>query len=354
MLTIDTLIRMLFEKNASDLHITAEAEPALRIDGEIVKTDLEKLKPEICNNIVYSVLTDEQREKLEQENELTISFGIEKIGRVRMNVFKQRGVIAANLRRIPGEIMNFDELGLPPIVVDIVQLPKGLVLVTGPTGSGKSATLAAMVDWINHNKTVHVLTLEEPVEYIFPHQKAIVNQREIGTDTKDSAIGLDRALRSDPDVVLISELTNRETIQAALNLAETGHLVFASMQSTDSVQAIYKMIDAFEPHQQFRARMQLSIVLQAVLAQQLLPRGYSSGRAMACEILIPTSAVRSLIREDKENQITSVMQTGGEYGMQTMNQALFDLYQKQLVTYNEIFSRTTDPRDLQQLVKGTM
>ncbi len=354
MITIDTLIRMLFEKNASDLHITADAEPALRIDGEIVKTDLEKLKPEVCNSLVHRVLTDDQREKLEHDNELTISFEIEKIGRVRMNIFKQRGTIAANLRRIPGESMSFDELGLPPIIVDIVQLPKGFVLVTGPTGSGKSATLAAMVDWINHNKTVHVLTVEEPVEYIFHHQKSIVNQREVGTDTRESIIGLNHAMRSDPDVVLISELTTRETIQAALNLAETGHLVFASMQSTDSVQAIYKLIDAFEPHQQIRARMQLSIVLQAVLAQQLLPRGYSSGRVLACEILVPTSAVRKLIREEKEHQITSVMQTGSEYGMQTMNQALFDLYQKQLVTYNEIFSRTTDPRDLQQLVKGTM
>jgi len=354
MLTIDTLIRLLFEKNASDLHITADAAPALRIDGEIVTTDLEKLRPEICASLVYSVLTDEQKEKLEQENELTLSFGIEKIGRVRMNIFKQRGVVAANLRRIPEKIMSFDELGLPPIVVDIVQLPKGLVLVTGPTGSGKSATLAAMIDWINHNKTVHVLTIEEPIEYIYTHQKSIVNQREVGTDTREYTIALKQALRSDPDVVLVSELNDRQTIQAALNLAGTGHLVCAAMQSTDSVQAIYQLIDAFEPYQQFHVRMQLSIVLQAVIAQQLLPRGYSSGRALACEILIPTSAVRNLIREEKEHQIYSVMQTGSEYGMQTMNQALFELYQKQLVTYNEIFSRTTDPRDLQQLVKGTM
>ncbi|MBN1595931.1 PilT/PilU family type 4a pilus ATPase [candidate division FCPU426 bacterium] len=353
MLTIDTLVRMLFEKNASDLHLTAGAEPALRIDGEIVPAELDKLKPELCGNLIYSVLTDEQRDKLQQDNELTISFGIEKIGRVRMNIFKQRGQLAANLRRIPNDIISIEELGLPAIVVDIVQLPKGLVLVTGPSGSGKSSTLAAMLNWINHNKAVHILTIEEPIEFLYGHHKAIVNQREVGSDTRDITVALKRALRSDPDVVLIGELQERTTIQEALNLAETGHLVFASMQTTDSVQAIYKLLDAFEQHQQFRVRMQLSIVLQAILAQQLLPRGYSSGRALACEVLIPTSAVRNLIREEKEHQIYPVMQTGSEYGMQTMNQALFELYQKQLVTYNEIFSRTTDPRDLQQLIKGT-
>ncbi|MCD4813071.1 PilT/PilU family type 4a pilus ATPase [bacterium] len=354
MITIEMLIRLLFEKKASDLHITSNAAPTLRIDGEIVSSELERLKPELCATLIYQVLTDEQREKLGRENEITISFGIGNIGRVRMNVFKQQGNIAANLRRIPDEITNFEELGLPPIVTDIVQLPKGLVLVTGPTGSGKSTTLAAMINWINQNKAVHVLTIEEPIEYIFNHEKSIVNQREIGTDSENFGSALKNALCSDPDVVLLSEFKTPQTIAAALTLAETGHLVIAAMESTDSVQAIYRIVSTFDPHEQFRVRVQLSTVLQAIMAQQLLPRGYSSGRAMACEILIPTSAVRNLIREEKEQQISAVMQTGSEYGMQTMNQALFDLYQKQLVTYNEIFSRTTDPRDLQQLVKGTM
>jgi twitching motility protein PilT len=227
------------------------------------------------------------------------------------------------------------------------------VLVTGPTGSGKSTTLSAMVDWINKNKSVHIVTIEDPIEYIFKNQKAIINQREVGTDVKDFTMALRQILRNDPDIVLIGELRDQETVQAAFSIAETGHLVFGTLEATDSVQAIYRLVDVFPPHLQFRARMQLSIALQAILAQQLLPRGYSSGRILASELLVPTSSVRNLIREEKEHQIYPLMQTGSEYGMQTMNQALFELYQKQLVTYNEIFSRTTDPRDLQQLVKGT-
>lgn len=352
--SIDYLVKMMFEKQASDLHITGYAAPALRIDGEIVPTELEPLRPERCLALAYSVLTDEQKERFEEEDELNLSFGIEKVGRVRMSIFKQRGTISATLRSVPNEIASFEELGLPLVISDIVQLPKGLVLVTGPTGAGKSRTITAMVDWINKNKSVHIMTLEDPIEYLHQNHKSIVNQREIGTDTKGGLGTLRQIMRCDPDVILMSELHDMETLQAALTLAETGHLVFASMNTTDSVQAIYRIIDTFPTHQQFRTRMQLSIALQTVLAQQLLPRGYSSGRVLACEILIPTSQVRSLIREGKEHQIYDLMQTGSEYGMQTMNQALFELYQKQLVTYNEIFSRTSDPRDLQQLVKGTM
>lgn len=352
--SIDYLVKMMFEKQASDLHITTDAAPMLRIDGEIVPTDLEPLRSERCLALVYSVLTDEQKQKFEREDELNFSFGLGKVGRVRMSIFKQRGSVSATLRTVPDEVFSFESLGLPPIVSDIVQLPKGLILVTGPTGSGKSATITSMVDWINKNKSVHIMTLEDPIEYIHQNQKSIVNQREIGTDTKGGIQTLRQVMRCDPDVVMMSELHDMETIQAALTLAETGHLVFAAMNTTDSVQAIYRIIDAFPPHQQFRTRMQLSIALQTILAQQLLPKGYSSGRVLACEILIPTSAVRTNIREGKEYQIYQLMQTGSEYGMQTMNQSLFDLYQKQLVTYNEIFARTTDPKDMQQLVKGTM
>lgn len=353
MVTIDSLCRLMFEKKASDLHLTTDAPPLLRIDGELVPSELEKLKPETCLSLVQTVLNDDQKDQLARNQEITISFELEKIGRVRLNVFRQRGAYAANFRSIPSEIPSFEDLGLPAVLGDIVQLPKGLVLVTGPTGSGKSTTLTAMVDWINRNKSVHIVTIEDPIEYLFKNQKAIINQREIGSDAASCGQALRRILRSDPDIVLIADLKDLEAVQAALNIAETGHLVFGAMESTDSVQAIYRLLDLYPPHQQFRARMQLSIALQAILAQQLLPRGYSSGRILASELLIPTSAVRTLIREEKEHQIYPLMQTGSEYGMQTMNQALFELYQKQLVTYNEIFSRTTDPRDLQQLVKGT-
>jgi twitching motility protein PilT len=354
MLTMDALIRLMFEKKASDLHLSPDSPPALRIDGEIVPTELEVLQPTACAALVFSVLTDEQRARFERDSELKVSFGLENIGRVRMQVIKQRGLVVASLRGIPLQLPTFEELGLPPILADIVQLPKGLVIVAGPTASGKSTTLAAMVEWINQNKSVHILTLEDPIEYQHAKGKAIVHQREIGSDTPSNTAALKSVLYSDPDVILLGEMHDAETLQAALRLAETGHLVFGALPVTDSVQAITQLVDAFEPHQQYRVRMQLSIVLQAVLIQQLLPRGYASGRVLACEILIPTSAVRSLIREEKENQVYALMQTGGEYGMQTMNQALYELYQKQLVTYNEIFSRTTDPRDLQQLVKGTM
>ncbi len=353
MVTMDSLLRLMFEKNASELHLTPGMPPMLRVDGEIVATDLEKLKPEACQTLITSVLTDEQKEQFGKEQALTISFGIEKIGRVRMSVFRQRGQMAANLHGIPNQIQSFEELNLPAILGDIVQLPKGLVLVCGPTGSGKSTTLAAMLNWINEHKSVHILTIEDPLEVLHPHRKSIVNQCEVRTDAKTLSAALHQVLHQDPDVVMLGDMQDPELIQAGLTIAETGHLVLATINGTDSVQVIRHLIDVFPPHQQFRIRTQLSYTLQAILVQQLLPRGYSSGRVVACEVLIPTAAVRNLIREEQEHQIYAMMQTGSEYGMQTMNQALFDLYQKQLVTYNEIFSRTTDPKDLQNLVKGT-
>ncbi len=353
MIALRDLVGMMFEKQASDLYLTVGAPPVLRIDGEIVITESEKLTAQTCESLIHSVLTDCQKEFLKREKELMVSFGIKKIGRLRMNVFMQQGTAAASLRSIPDHIPGFEELGLPPLLKDIVQLPKGLVLITGPTASGKSTTLAAIVDCINRSRKAQIMVLENPCEYLHTNQQSIVNQREIGTDTQSYAGALKYILRGHPDVIVISELEDVETMHAALTIAETGHLVFGSLNTTDSIQAIYRMIDRFPPHQQFRIRTQISISLQAVLTQQLLPRGYSSGRILACEVLIPTSAVRNLIREEKEDQIYALMQTGSEYGMQTMNQALFELYQKQLVTYNEIFSRTTDPRDLQGLVKGT-
>ncbi|HDQ26539.1 MAG TPA: type IV pilus twitching motility protein PilT [bacterium] len=353
MINIDTLLRVMFEKKASDLHITVGVPPMLRVDGEMITTEFEKLRPDDCQHIIYSILTDEQKERFERENELDISFGVEGIGRVRMNVFKQRGAVAAALRNIPMHINSFEELGLPAVVNDIVKIPKGMVLITGPTGSGKSTTLAAMIDWINSHEAGHILTIEDPIEYIHTHKHSIVNQREVGTDTGTFASALKYVLRQDPDVILVGEMRDLETIQAALTIAETGHLVFGTLHTPDAVQAINRIIDVFPSHQQQQVRAQISFVLQAVLSQQLLPKAFSSGRVMAMEILMVNAAVRNLVREEKVHQIYSIMQTGTEYGMKTMNQSLVDLYQKQLVTYNEIFARTTEPKDLQRMLQGS-
>jgi twitching motility protein PilT len=281
-----------------------------------------------------------------------ISFGVEGVGRVRMNVFKQRGAVAAALRTIPSHILTFEELGLPAVVNDIVKMPKGLVLVCGPTGSGKSTTLASMIDWINSHEAAHIITIEDPIEYIHNHKMSIVNQREVGTDTKTFVNALKYVLREDPDVILIGEMRDLDTISAALTIAETGHLVFATLHTPDAVQAVNRIIDVFPPGQQQQVRAQLSFVLQAVMCQQLMPKAYTSGRCLAVEILVVTPAIRNLVREEKVHQIYSQIQTGQEFGMQTMNTALFELYQKQIVTHAEVFSRTTDAKDLQRMIKG--
>ena len=258
------------------------------------------------------------------------------------------------MRNIPSKIRTFDDLKLPPIIKDLVKLPKGLVLVTGPTGSGKSTTLAAMLDWINSNHQSHIITIEDPIEYVHAHKACIVNQREVGTDTHSFATALKYALRQDPDVILVGEMRDLETINAALTIAETGHLVFATLHTVDAIQTINRIIDVFPAGQQQQIRAQISFVLNGVISQQLLPVAHSSGRVVALEVLIPTPAVRNLIREEKIHQIYSAMQTGTESGMQTMNQALYELYKKQLVSYDEIFSRTMDPKELLRLVKGTV
>ncbi|MGD0566433.1 MAG: type IV pilus twitching motility protein PilT [Candidatus Goldiibacteriota bacterium] len=351
MINIDTLLRVMFDKGASDLHMTVGVPPMLRIDGEMVASEFEKMRPDDCRNVIYSILTDEQKERFERENELDISFGVEGIGRVRMNVFKQRGAVAASLRNIPMHIMTFDELGLPQVVNEIVKIPKGLILVTGPTGSGKSTTLASMVDWINSHEAGHIITIEDPIEFIHTHKNCIVNQREVGTDTATFATALKYVLRQDPDVILVGEMRDLETISAALTIAETGHLVFGTLHTPDAVQAINRIIDVFPAHQQQQVRAQISFVLQAVVSQQLLPKAFSTGRVVACEVLLSNPAVKNLIREEKVHQIYSTMQTGTEYGMRTMNQSLAELYQKQQVSYNEIFARTTDPKDLQRIIQ---
>jgi twitching motility protein PilT len=339
------------EKKASDLHLTAGVPPILRIDGKLMSTNYSKLTSEMCQKLIYSVLTDKQKEKFEDTNELDLSFGIKDIGRIRMNVFRQRGSVAAALRAIPTTPPSFEVLGLPKIVYQIVNLPKGLVLVTGPTGAGKTTTLASIINYINENRNAHIITIEDPIEYVFHHKNCIINQREVGTDTESFATALKYILREDPDIILIGEMRDLETISAALSIAETGHLVFATLHTTDAVSTVNRIVDVFPPHQQQQVRVQLSFVLQAVLSQQLLLHASGKGRVLACEVLVATPAVRNLIREGKPEQIYTHLQTGAKYGMQTMNQSLFELYQRRLITYDEAISSSTDPEELKKLIQ---
>jgi len=337
----------MIEKGASDLHITTGSPPQLRIDGKLVPLDHPPLSPAETKAMCYSVLTDAQKHKFEENNELDLSFGIKGLSRFRANIFMQRGAVAGAFRTIPFKIMSFHELGLPDIVNDLVKKPRGLILVTGPTGSGKSTTLAAMVDKINSERHDHIVTIEDPIEYLHPHKKSIVNQREIAADTASFESALKYVLRQDPDVVLIGEMRDLETIRAALTISETGHLTLATLHTNSCAQSINRIIDVFPPHQQEQVRVQLSFVLEGIISQQLLPRANGRGRVLAVEILIPNPAIRNLIREDKIHQIYGIMQTGqARSGMQTMNQSLYDLYQRRLITYDDAIGRSTAPEEL--------
>ena len=351
MITMSDLFVLMHEKNASDLHLTAGAPPVLRIDGELVPTNYERLTGDISQNLVFSLMSDAQRQRFEAVNELDFAFGIKGMGRLRMNVYRQRGLVGAAIRSIPSRYKTFEELNLPPIVYDLMKQKKGLILVTGPTGSGKSTTLASMIDYLNEHFSYHIVTVEDPIEYVHSHKKSIVNQREVGADTETFTAALRHVLRQDPNVILIGEMRDLETIQAALNIAETGHLVFATLHTSDAAQTVNRIIDVFPPHQQEQIRVQLSFVAQAVLAQQLVQHASGTGRALACEVLIVTSAVRNLIREQKVEQMVTAMQTGGKYGMVTMNQGLADLYLKQKITYQEAVNRSTDPEDLKKYLQ---
>jgi twitching motility protein PilT len=345
------LLKLMVDSGASDLHITLGAPPTLRVDGLVVPTAFPKLSAEICQRLIYSLLTDTQKQKFESSNELDMSFGIKDIGRVRMNVYRQRGAIGAALRSIPQHIAGLDELGLPPISYDVLKTPKGLILVTGPTGSGKSTTLAAMIDHINANQQVHIITVEDPIEFVHYHKKGIINQREIGSDTASFPQALKYVVRQDPDIILIGELRDMETVQAAINIAETGHLVFATLHTTDAPQSINRMIDVFPPHQQNQVRSQLSFVLQSIFCQQLMAKMSGKGRVLASEVLIVTPAVRNLIRDGKTEQILISMQTGAKYGMQTMNMALHDLYVRHQISFQEALSASTDADDLKRIMQ---
>lgn len=349
MLNMSDLLTLMNEKKASDLHLTPGIAPVLRIDGEVIPTQLEKLVPDVCQRLIYSLLSDSQREKFESTNELDLSFGIKGIGRVRMNVFRQRGSVAAALRSIPSRIFTFEELGLPPVVYNFMEIPKGLILVTGQTGSGKTTTLASMIDYLNEHRRGHIVTIEDPIEYIHQHKNCIINQREVGTDTSTFASALKYILRQDPDIILVGELRDLETIQAALTVAETGHLVFATLHTNDAAQSINRVIDVFPSHQQSQVRAQLSFVLQGVLSQMLLAHASGKGRVLGVEVLVANTAIRNLIRDQKVEQIATVMQSGGKYGMQTMNSSLVDLYNKRQISYQEAITHSLDQDDFKRL-----
>lgn len=344
------LLKAMIEKGASDMHITTGSPPQLRIDGKLVPLKLPPLNPAETKELCYSVLTDAQKRRFEEENELDLSFGIKGLSRFRANIFMQRGAVSGAFRVIPFKIMTFQELGLPPVVVDLTHKPRGLILVTGPTGSGKTTTLASVIDRINTERHEHIVTIEDPIEYLHPHKNCIVNQREVGSDTASFKKALKYILRQDPDVVLIGEMRDLETIEAALTIAETGHLAFATLHTNSCVQTINRIIDVFPPYQQPQVRAQLSFVLEGVLSQQLLPK-IGGGRVLALEIMVPNAAIRNLIREDKVHQIYSLMQVGQtKYGMQTMNQSLAMLYLKKQITLEEAVGRSSDPEELRNII----
>jgi twitching motility protein PilT len=347
------LLKTMIEKGASDMHITTGSPPLLRIDGSIVPLKLTPLGPVETKQLCFSVLTEEQRAHFEKENELDLSFGVKGLSRFRANIFTQRGAVAGAFRTIPFKILTFDELGLPAVISEFANKPSGLILVTGPTGSGKSTTLAAIIDRINSEQRLHIITVEDPIEYLHPHKLSIVNQREVGTDTEGFKTALKYVLRQDPDVVLVGEMRDLETIEAALTISETGHLVFATLHTNSAVSTINRIIDVFPPHQQPQVRSKLSFVLQGVVSQQLLPRFNAPGRVMALEIMIPNPAIRNLIREDKVHQIYSQMQVGQDkYAMQTLNQSLFSLYQRKLISLEEAMGRAIEVDEFRMMVEG--
>lgn len=353
MITIDTLLQAMIKYNASDLHISAASPPILRIDGKLKNLDLEPLDASSTKKIVYSMLTESQISRFEKELELDFSFTLKETSRFRVNVYKHRGTIGACLRAIPVQIRNFEELSLPVAVCKrVCELPQGLVLMTGATGSGKTTTIAAMIEHINQTQATHIITVEDPVEYVFKSKKSLITQREVAQDTHEFATALKHTLRQDPDVVVIGEIRDLETMQTALTIAETGHLTFATLHTNDSAQTITRIIDSFPPHQQNQVRMQLSMTLEAVLSQQLIPRSVGSGRVLAMEILLANSAVRSLIRENKIHQIYSVIQTSSNIGMKTMNRSIFELYKSGVLSYNDALANSYDPEELKLMIKS--
>lgn len=354
MANLHQLLKIMVEKGSSDLHLTVNSAPQLRIDGRLYPLRMPPLSSTETRQLCYSVLTDAQKKSFEAINELDFSFGVKGLARFRGNLFMQRGAVSGVFRQIPLEIMTFEQLGLPPVLAELSNRTSGLILVTGPTGSGKSTTLAAMIDRINSTRHMHILTIEDPIEYIHLHKNCIVNQRELGSDTVSIKDALRYVLRQDPDVVLVGEMRDLETIEAALTIAETGHLCMATLHTNGAVQTINRILDVFPPHQQEQIRAQLSFTLEGIVSQQLLPKASGSGRVMSMEILVPTAAIRNLVREDKLHQVYSQMQMGqGRSGMQTMNQSLYELYSRRLVTLDEVETRSPDLAELRGMISGT-
>jgi len=353
MLNLHQLLKILVESNGSDLHITTNTPPQIRVDGKMTPLDFPPMNQVETKQLCYSVLTDAQKHKFEEENELDLSFGVKGLSRFRGNIFIQRGAVAGVFRVIPYKILTFEELNLPPVVSELAAKPRGLILVTGPTGSGKSTTLASIIDYINLNRHEHIVTIEDPIEYLHPHKGCLVNQREVGADTKSFKNALKYILRQDPDVVLVGELRDLETIEAALTLSETGHLCLATLHTNSCAQTINRIVDVFPPYQQTQIRAQLSFVLEGIMSQTLMPKLNSKGRIMALEIMVPNPAIRNLIREDKVHQIYSQMQVGQDkFGMQTMNQSLYALFSKRLISLEEALGRTSDPDELKQMISN--
>lgn len=349
--TLHQLLKILVEQGGTDLHITTNSPPQVRIDGKLVPLQMPPISAPESKHLAYSVMTDNQKHRFEEDLELDFSFGVRGLARFRANVFQQRGAVAAAFRTIPWEIKTFKDLNLPQVVSDLCDKPRGLILVTGPTGSGKSTTLAAMLDKVNSERHEHIVTIEDPVEYLHSHKKCVVNQRELHADTHSFAAALRSALRQDPDIVLIGEMRDLETIESALRIAETGHLTFATLHTNSAAQTINRIIDVFPPHQQAQIRAQLSFVIEGILCQALLPRVNSKGRALTMEILVPNAAVRNLIREDKIHQIYSMMQTGqAQHGMQTFNQSLATLYFRKQISLQTAVSRSSKPEELQEMI----
>ena len=351
-LTLPDLLRKMTDLGGSDLHLTTNSPPQVRVHGHLQKLEgFEVFTPAQTKKLAYSVLTDAQKHRFEENLELDFSFGLKGMSRFRANLFNQKGAVGAVFRAIPYEILSFNQLGLPPIVSDMCNKPRGLILVTGPTGSGKSTTLAAMIDKINIDRKEHILTIEDPIEFLHNHKNCVVNQREVASDTHGFADALRTALRQDPDVVLVGELRDLETIEMALRIAETGHLTFATLHTNSASSTINRIIDVFPAGQQSQIRTQLSLVLEGVLCQALLPKSSGDGRVMALEVLIPNAAIRNLIREDKIHQIYSMMQTGQDkFGMQTFNQALASLYQKRQISLDVAMQRSSNADELKELI----
>ncbi len=349
MVNLRDLLEIMMKKKASDLHITVGTPPQIRVDGKLQKLPMEPLTPEETKKLAYSIMSEKQKQKFEEKSELDLSFGIENMSRYRCNVFMQRGNVAVAIRQIPFRVPSFEELGVPKVVSEFANLPRGLVLITGPTGSGKSTTLAAIIDKINRERHLHIITVEDPIEYLHRHNSSLINQREVYSDTQSFGSALKYALREDPDVVLVGEMRDLETMEAALNISETGHLAFATLHTSSCAESITRIIDVFPTNQQEQVRVTLSFVLQAVVTQQLIPR-VGSGRALGLEIMVATPAIRALIRDDKIHQIYSLLQAGQKYGMKTMNQSLAELYLAHKISLPEAQARTANIQELNDIL----